>query len=561
MVSLNFLLCAAISIAASAQSLTTLVNFNNHEKPDSTFIRGKDGNIYGTTSGGGTHGGGTVFKRTAAGQVVTVYNFCSQEGCIDGGAPNGLVQGTDGNFYGTTRSGGVFAQWGTVFKLTPTGVLTTLHRFQFADGAVPRATLVQGDDGSFYGTTYQGGTNVDCFGGVARACGTVFKVSSAGVFTTLYAFCSQTNCTDGANPVGRLIRGNDGNFYGTTAGGGAGRGADDCTGGCGTVFKVTPGGNLISLHSFCSLSGCADGQFPNAGLVLGKDGNLYGTTYEGGAAGGGTIFKITFDGQLETVYSFSRSGGFLPNAELLLGRDNNFYGTAFFGGAHDAGAIFKLSPGGVFTTLYSFCSRGVSPWCTDGEFPYAGLVQGKDGRFYGSTVERSLTECGANCGTIFSFGVGLDLLPSSGPVGKKITIVGLNLLGATSVRFHGLTAPFTLVSATKITAIVPDGATTGPVKVVTPGGVLTSNLPFTVTPRIKSFKPLSGPVGTAVIISGISLAQTTQVTFGGVSADNSTVNSDTQVTALVPSGAQTGNIGITTSSGTTLSVGIFTVTP
>jgi uncharacterized repeat protein (TIGR03803 family) len=391
-------------------------------------------------------------------------------------------------------------------------------------------------------------------------CGTVFKITPDGVFTTLYYFCSQSDCTHGANPVAGLVQGADGSFYGTTYTGG---GAAGCVGGCGTVFKITPGGALTTLYSFCSESNCPDGQFPNAALVQGTDGNFYGTTSEGGGTGG-TVFKITPDGQLTTLYSFcSESGcadGGLVNAGLVQGKDGSFYGTTTFGGAHAVGTVFKISPDGLLTTLYSFCSRGVAPWCTDGQRPYGGLIQASDRKFYGTTQGRLINGCTTTCGTVFSFGTGLDLRPSLGKVGKQITSVGLNLTGASCVTFRGVAATFTVASGTQIVATVPAGATTGRVRVTTPGGVLTSNAAFMVRPQIKSFKPNSGPVGTTVTIAGVSLRQTTQVTFGGVLATNFKVNSDTQVTAAVPTGAETGKVGIATAGGTALSWGTFTVT-
>jgi hypothetical protein len=153
------------------------------------------------------------------------------------------------------------------------------------------------------------------------------------------------------------------------------------------------------------------------------------------------------------------------------------------------------------------------------------------------------------------------LKPTSAIVGRKVTITGLNLTGATAVSFDGVAAAFTVVSGTQITTNVPAGALTGPVRVTTPGGTLTSNTSFLVPPKIHGFKPLHGPVGTVVAINGVSLSQTTQVTFGGFAATTFTVNSDTQVTATVPSGAVTGTIGVTTPGGTTASLGTFTVTP
>jgi uncharacterized repeat protein (TIGR03803 family) len=202
-----------------------------------------------------------------------------------------LVQGADGNFYGTTFAGGTSSNCnlayngcGTVFKITPQGTLTTLHSFDNAGGCYPEAGLVQGTDGNFYGTTSGGGPNGYC-GYPVPVGGTVFKITPAGILTTLYNFCSRTNCTDGKGPYGELVQATDGNFYGTTNGGGA-------NGDRGTIFRVTPGGAFTTLYSFCSQPNCADGILPYGKLMQAADGNFYGTTYEGGTNGAGTIFRL-----------------------------------------------------------------------------------------------------------------------------------------------------------------------------------------------------------------------------------------------------------------------------
>jgi uncharacterized repeat protein (TIGR03803 family) len=472
--------------ATSAQILSNLFIFEgvHGAMPQAGLIQATDGNFYGTTVRGGLHNQGVVFRMTPDGEVTTLYDFCSQANCSDGTWPAAaLAQGLDGNFYGTTTGGGdLSGGWGTVFKLTADGVLTTLHRFVLTDGATPRGALIQGADGNFYGTTYEGGSTSTCPDGFRR-CGTIFKITADGAFSTIYNFCSLANCVDGSNPVGGLLLGKDGNFYGTTYIGGSSTG---CVRGCGTAFQFTPSGALTTLHSFCTKANCADGMLPNAALIQAADGNFYSTSQSGGTGvGAGTIFKITPTGHLTTLYSFcSQPGcvdGAVPGAALVQGKDKSLYGTTSEGGAHGSGGtVFKFSPNGQFTGLYSFCARGIFPNCRDGEFPN-GLVQGSDGNFYGTAQGRALIRCTNYCGTVFRFGTGLDLLPASGAEGLKIAIVGLNLTGATKVRFNGLAATFVPVSATRIRATVPSGARSGPVKVTTPGGVLTSVTPFTVT--------------------------------------------------------------------------------
>ncbi len=244
-------------------------------------MQASDGNFYGTASGGGANGGGTVFKITPSGTLTTLYNFCAQSGCADGETPYaGLVQASDGSFYGTTFSGGAHLG-GTVFKITLSGTLTTLYNFcaaqsGCADGSYPTAGLVLASDRNFYGTTEFGGGNGQ---------GTVFKITPSGTLTTLYNFCAQSGCADGSAPLAGLVQASDGNFYGTASGGGAN--------GEGTVFKIPPSGALTTLNNFGAQSGCADGSFPTAALVQARDGNFYGTTVFGGVNGNnGTVFRL-----------------------------------------------------------------------------------------------------------------------------------------------------------------------------------------------------------------------------------------------------------------------------
>ena len=247
---------------------------------------------------------------------------------------------------------------------------TTLHSFAGSptEGSYPQAGLIQATDGNFYGTTYGGGTNND---------GTVFLITPTGTLTTLYSFCSQANCADGENPYAGPIQATDGNFYGTSGGGANGRG---------TVFQITPTGTLTTLYSFCSLANCADGEYPYAGLIQATDGNFYGTTYEGGTSGAGTVFEITPTGALTTLYSFCSlancADGQLTRAGLIQATDGNFYGTTFEGGANSYGIVFEITPTGTLTTLYSFCSQAN---CLDGKLPFAGVIQSSDGNFYGTT--------------------------------------------------------------------------------------------------------------------------------------------------------------------------------
>lgn len=381
-----FAFCAVAAISSCAQTLTTLAAFNRTDgaNPTSTLIQGIDGNIYGTTSGGGTSSDGTVFKVTPGGTLTTLHNFAGHPG--DGADPEaGLVQAIDGNFYGTSVAGGA-NDVGTVFKITPTGTLTILHSFNSSDGANPHGALFQALDGNLYGTTQNGG-----LGG-----GTVFKISLSGTLSTVYKFCTVSGCGDGYFSFGGVVQGSDGNFYGATNQGGAHSG--------GTIYKLTPSGKLTTLYSFCSQSQCSDGESPFGVLTQGIDGDLYGTTGEGGT-GVGTVFKITTSGTLTTLHVFTGGAdGYAPEDGVVQATDGNLYGTTNLGGADLGGTVFKVTTSGTFTTVYDFCSQSS---CADGKSSFAGLLQASDGNFYGTTYYG-----GSNgYGTAFKLSVGIVLSP------------------------------------------------------------------------------------------------------------------------------------------------------
>jgi len=374
------LLLALTAIAAPAQTFTKLADFDwtNGAWPDAPLVQGLDGDFYGTTSSGGsgvgTYGGGTVFKLTPKGVLTTLYNFCSDGSqCADGYDPNtGLVQGPDGNFYGTTYFGGLQGQ-GTAFRTTTRGKPRTLINFKFRN---PQTGLLVAADGSFYGIS-----RPDAYcGGDYLGCGSVFRMAPRGkVLTYLYSFCTQEGCTDGAFPSG-LIQTADGTLYGTAEGGGANGG------GAGTVFALTAGGRLTTLYDFCAQADCTDGAYPGAPPLQGTGGRFYGTAVEGGAGTNSNCFN----------------------------------------------------------------------------FNYAG------------------------CGTVYRLDVGLapfvSALPYSGRVGASVKILGQGLTGTTAVSFNGTAAGFTVNSDTYLTATVPTGATTGFLTVTTPSGALTSNKKFQVLP-------------------------------------------------------------------------------
>jgi uncharacterized repeat protein (TIGR03803 family) len=532
---------AAASISANAQTFSVLYNFGSKSKDPSKpyqsgiVAQGRDGNLYSTTSAGGANNDGAVFKITPSGALTLLYSFDGAHGMA---AFGGLTLGTDGNFYGTTNEGGS-SVYGTVFKITPTGKLTVLYSFtNGTDGGLPYAPPVQGTDGNFYGTTSQYGSGGD---------GSVYKITPTGKFTTLYHFDS----THGSAPVAPLVQGTDGNFYGTAAKGGAS--------GVGVVFKITPSGKLTVLYNFDS----THGQYPNSPLMEASDGNFYGTTYEGGTVGSGVVFRITPAGKLTVLHNLDTATGYEPTAGLVQATDGNLYSANSVGGTKSLGTVFRISPKSPYPykVLHDFDGpTGSTAWGT--------LVQHTSGILYGATEyggTGGVSPCVAGqCGVFYSVNASLkpfvSLLPYSGKVGATIQFLGQGFTTKTTVSFNGTAATVKFGSATYLTATVPNGATTGSVTLTTSGSTLTSNKIFRVTPQIISFKPTSGAVGTAVMITGVSLTQATKVTFGGVKATNFTVNSDTEVTATVPTGAVTGRIAITTAGGVATSSAIFTVT-
>lgn len=483
------MLFIATAIAAHAQIFNTVVDFDgtDGDSPNNgSLVQGIDGNLYGATDLGGTYrecggGCGTVYKVTASGNLATLYSFGS-----DGQYPYaGLTLAVDDNFYGTTSSGGLGK--GTIYEITPAGELTTIYRFcpnGFCDdGRFPNAGIIEAISGIFYGTTVEGGAHDN---------GTVYGFTATHG-RVLHSFCAQPKCADGGDPYAGLMQASNGNLYGMTDAGG--NLAPTCgQGGCGTVFEITPAGKLTNIHFFEG----TDGGNPVASLIQGTDGNLYGTTLTGGSAptcgpyphyGCGTIFKITPQGVLTTLHKFCTEpgcpDGANPVAGLMQGTDGNFYGTTQAGGSGDC--MQGLTPG--CGTVFAMTPNGTLTTLhsfngADGNEPDAGLIQATTGIFYGTTFWGGMGSCLNYCGTIFSIDMGLGpfvtFIRAAGKVGQTGGILGQGFTGTTSVMLNGAPANFSVVSDTFIKATVPLGATTGYATVTTPSGVLTSNVPFHV---------------------------------------------------------------------------------
>jgi uncharacterized repeat protein (TIGR03803 family) len=365
--------------------------YSSGAAPYAGLIQGTDGGFYGTTSEGGAANRGTIFK-VDAGTLTILHSFASNEGTFPQAR---LLQASDGRFYGTTVGGGG-GDRGTIFRVDAAGTLTTLHSFNYSDGDHPSVGLIEGGDGSFYGTTLYGGSTGQ---------GTVFKIDAAGTLTTLHSF---NFYLDGGQPAGGVIQGSDGNFYGVASTGGAM--------GCGTVFRIDAAGTLTTLHSFdCG----AGGSSPYDGIIQGTDGSFYGTTWWGGAMGLGTVFKVDRAGTLTTLYSFNSTDGANPYGALIQGSDGSFYGTTSTA-TTGPGTIFKIAATGTLTTLFRFNSA-------NGAYPYGGVIQGRDGSFYGTT-----STGGANgSGVVFRLTVpmptstALTVSPSPSMSSQSITLTAI----------------------------------------------------------------------------------------------------------------------------------------
>jgi len=421
---------------------------------------------------------------------------------MNGNILSQLMQGGGGIFYGVTQDGGNNGM-GTIFRMPPQGGLKILFSFDGVRGAQPSGPLVQGRDGYFYGMTYQGGAN---------GTGTIFKMSLAGAVQTLHSFCPQESCADGVFPNPALIRGLDGSYYGTTA-------YLDRS----VAYRIGPNGTYVVLHRFNHPQRGLG--VPSGSLVQASDGNLYGVSSRiGGDYRRGTIFMVTPQGQARLVYSFGEltTDGWRPAGSLIQAADGDLYGATIRGGANDSGVVFKISLQGSYQKIYDFPagSYALGPpiqasdgslWVNShaerlyaittsgsllqdldmyslyGFYPMSVLMQGADGRLYGGGTTSKVPR-GTNL--IYALDAGLPppapsiagFTPASGAVGTKVVVSGAYYVGATAVTFNGVSAGFVVNAAGVISAIVPEGASSGPIQVTNLGGTVASQNDFTVTP-------------------------------------------------------------------------------
>jgi len=339
-----------------AQIVTVVYSFKGYPddgaQPFAGLVADKQGNLYGTTAVGGTAGWGTLFRVDSSGNETVLVNFGT--GTTAAFPDARLIIDKRGNLYGTT----LYGDYGTLFDLDIANRFVILHRFLGEpDGASPQSAPAIDKTGNLYGTTVAGG---------ASNFGTVFKLDSNGAESILHSF---GNSPDGAYP-GRsdLVMDKFGNLYGTTASGG--------DSGLGTVFMVDTSGHETVLHSFSG----SDGATPLAGLIRDKKGNLYGTTAEGGSSGAGTVFKLDTAGHEMVLYSFKGPpDGIYPTGNLVIGKNGNIYGTTPNGGSSGGGIVFQIDPSGDETVLHNFAN------VPDGEAPGGGLVIDKKGNLYGTT--------------------------------------------------------------------------------------------------------------------------------------------------------------------------------
>ena len=444
--------------------------------PRGGLTLGTDGNLYGTTCQGGSFNDGTVFKiaTTGGSSYSVVHNFNVNDG--EGYCPEAAaVQGTDGNFYGTTSES--VPGSGTVYKMTPNGLLKTLHVFNQAinrDGQGPGA-IIQGVDGSFYGTTQSGGTS---------DYGTVFKITAASTFKSLHSFSGPNG--DGENPIGPIIQANDGNLYGMTQLGVL-------------VYKITPTGAFKSIFTLTFPTG----YFPSAGLTQATDGKFY-AAMELGGAGNGTILQLTTTGLDSVPHNFDYTGGANPEVSLFQHTNGILYGSATNGGSGN-------KPGGVFYSLDMGFHPFVALILTSGKVGQVIQILGNgltgttsvkfgtgsasfsvvSDTYMTAVVPATGTTGAVTVTTPSGFQVSSKIFrvlpvistfsPSSGPVGSQVVITGTGLMQTTKVAFGGVAATSFTKSATQVTATVPTGAVTGKIMITTPGGTTTSATSFTVT--------------------------------------------------------------------------------
>ena len=303
---------------------------------------------------------------------------------IEGRTPNALVEDSSGNFYGTTSAGGLYSD-GTVFEIAAnTNILTTLVSFNGTDGLTPGGGLLVDSSGNIFGTTSAGGASND---------GTVFELAAGShLLTTVYSFSS----TGGYTPLGGLVEDSSGNIFGTTQHGGA---SSD-----GTVFKISAGTHTFS--TVVSFAGTSNGAQPYSTLYIDGSGNIFGTTYTGGANNDGTVFEIAAGTTtISTLVVFNGTNGDDPKAGLVEDANGNLFGTTYGGGTNGDGTVFEIAAGtDNFTTLVEFA--GIS----NGSDPEGALALDSSGDLFGTTSAGGSGTGTSNDGLVFEVSAGTHVL-------------------------------------------------------------------------------------------------------------------------------------------------------
>lgn len=428
----------------------------------------------------------------------------------NGKYPGPLVQGTDGNFYGIAS----LSTGGQMFRVTPAGVISTLYTFcsqsDCAEGNTPQ-TPILGNDGNFYGAMWGGGDITNS--------GTVYKLTLAGALTVLHTFnCASLTCSEGATP-GAIVQGSNGNFYGVASNRGAGGG--------GTFFQINPtSGEFDVLYAFCSLKNCTDGSYPYGAPIQGRDGNFYGATIDGGTQGGGVLYELTLGGKYSVLYNFCYDGTNCRNNAYPTGlvQDDlgNFFGTTAWAGSYNSGSVFELSPSHRLSILHQFVYGGQ-------EDAGSKLLLASDGNFYGVAGDND-----------FDYNSGICSIYEISPQGAFSNLY---------TAYDGLSGP--LFQGT-------DGNLYGTAGLGIGGYGSVFKLSTGLAPLVET-APTSGRVNSVITIIGNGLTGTSSVKFNGVAA-SFTVESDTFIKVGVPAGATTGTVSVVTPGGALNSYPQFVVT-
>jgi uncharacterized repeat protein (TIGR03803 family) len=392
----TFVLSIAMGLtdAAAAHEMKTLYRFcqqancTDGSTPDAGLLMDSSGNLFGTTMYGGAHNKGTIFELAKAAKgwrYKLLYSFCQQGGfCLDGANPRAaLIEDTQGNLYGTVTAGGA-RNVGAVFELVARKRLKVLYsscrRRSCPDGNEPESALTY--QGAEIGLPYDGVSPL--YGSESGAVFKLQKGSRRWTETTVYRFCSQPACTDGAGP-GAISIDQAGNLFGSTTRGGK---FDS-----GTIFQISPDGTETVLHSFCEQANCTDGLYPTGGVILDADGNLYGMTYSGGLENFGLVFGFSRESGYSVLHSLCNEcgDGVDPYAGLTMDAGGNLFGMTTANGAYSGGTIFQMSDG-AFQVIYNFCAQ---PDCTDGAAPAGTLIMDSAGDLFGIAAGGGMSNGGA----------------------------------------------------------------------------------------------------------------------------------------------------------------------